>query len=54
MKNSEFVQNYLNKIETELDDFENQVVENKKKMEKLGNEKKKFASAKKFKDAGKC
>ena len=42
------------KIEQELDEFENQISQNEKKLEKLDAEKKKFASAKKFKDAGKC
>lgn len=50
----EFIQDRLLKLESELDDFETQTQANVKKLVKLDLEKKKFAAAKKFKDAGKC
>ena len=42
------------KLESELDDFEQEIQTNTNKQSKLEAEKKKFAAAKKFKDAGKC
>lgn len=50
----EFIQERLAKLELELDEFESQAQSHMKKLIKLDLEKKKFAAAKKFKDAGKC
>ena len=41
-------------MESELDEYETKAQNHIKKLIKLGLEKKKFAAAKKFKDAGKC
>ena len=54
MQGREFIQDRLAKLDLELDEFETQVQSNSKKLTKLETEKKKFAAAKKFKDAGKC
>ena len=54
MQGREFIQDRLSKLDLELDEFETQVQSNSKKLTKLEAEKKKFAAAKKFKDAGKC
>ena len=42
------------KLDQETEDQESQIQSNIKKLLKLDTEKKKFASAKKFKDAAKC
>ena len=53
-KKKEFIQDRLSKLEQELADFEINTQANINKLVKLDLEKKKFAAAKKFKDAGKC
>lgn len=50
----EFLTERVVKLESELEDFDQEQQGNTKKLAKLENEKKKFALAKKFKDAGKC
>lgn len=50
----EFLMERIVKLESELDDFEQEIQTNNNKQLKLEAEKKKYAAAKKFKDAGKC
>jgi len=50
----EFLMERVVRLESELDDFEQEIQSNAKKHAKSEAEKKKFAAAKKFKDAGKC
>ena len=51
LRRADFIFERLQRVERELDVHANSKLENEKKINKLDGEKKKFAAAKKFKDA---